>query len=130
MIIIYDNMRVLGWDEEEDEDANVQKSNGEKTRNMCGTNKEIQLGNISVIERNAYGMQKSARLSPQQQQGQVSDSCDHHIHQHHYHHVLPAQKRQMFKQNTQNLDYNRAYQPCHTDWKFDENKKFYNLEIL
>ena len=64
MIIIYDNMRVLGWDEEEDEDANVQKSNGEKTRNMCGTNKEIQLGNISVIERNAYGMQKSARPSP------------------------------------------------------------------
>ena len=31
---------------------------------MCGTNKEIQLGNISVIERNAYGMQKSARPSP------------------------------------------------------------------
>ena len=27
---------------------------GKKTRNMCGTNKEIQLGNISVIERNAY----------------------------------------------------------------------------
>ena len=48
----------------QDEDANVQKSNGEKTRNMCGTNKEIQLGNISVIERNAYGMQKSARPSP------------------------------------------------------------------
>ena len=64
MIIIYDNMRVLGWDEEEDEDANVQKSNGEKTRKMCGTNKEIQLGNISVIERYAYGMQKSARTSP------------------------------------------------------------------
>ena len=34
----------------------------------------------------------------------------------------------MFKQNTQNLDYNRAYQPCHTDCKFDENKKFYNLK--
>ena len=61
---IYDNMRVLGWDEEEDEDANVQKSNGEKTRNMCGTNKEIQLGNMSVIERDAYGMQKSERPSP------------------------------------------------------------------
>ena len=30
MIIIYDNMRVLGEDEEEDEDANVQKSNGKK----------------------------------------------------------------------------------------------------
>ena len=57
-------MRELGWDEEEDENANVQKSNGEKTRNMCGTNKEIQLRNISVIERNAYGMQKSARPSP------------------------------------------------------------------
>ena len=27
-----------------------------------------------------------------QQQGQVSDSCDHHIHLHHYHHVLPTQK--------------------------------------
>ena len=37
---------------------------GKKTRNMCGRNKEIQLGNISVIERNAYGMQKSARPSP------------------------------------------------------------------
>ena len=134
MIIIYDNMRVLGWDEEEDEDANVQKSNGEKTRNMCGTNKEIQLRNISVIESNAYGMQKSARPSPplsavsnktatartgewQLRSSYTSTSL---------YHVLPTQKRQMFKQNTQNLDYNRAYQPCHTDCKFDENKKFYN----
>ena len=42
-------MRVLGWDEEED--ANVQKSNRKKTRNMCGRKKEIQLRNISVIEK-------------------------------------------------------------------------------
>ena len=37
---------------------------GKKTRNMCGTNKEIQLVNMSVIERDAYGMQKSERPSP------------------------------------------------------------------
>ena len=132
MIIIYDNMRVWGWDEEEDEDANVQKSNGEKTRNMCGTNKEIQLGNMSVIERDAYGMQKSERPSPPLfavsnnskdrwvtaaiiiNTNIITTMCYQH------------KKRQMFKQNTQNLDNNGAYKPCHTDCKFDENKKFYN----
>ena len=55
-------MMIWGWDEEEN--ANVQKSNGKKTRNMCGRNKEIQLENISVFERNAFGMQKSGCPSP------------------------------------------------------------------
>ena len=47
MIIIYDNMRVLGWDEEEDEDANVQKSNGEK-REICV--EQIRKSNSEIFQ--------------------------------------------------------------------------------
>ena len=60
MINTYDNMKA----EMRKKMQSFRNPTGKKTRNMCERNKEIKLGNISVIEINAYGLQKSSRPSP------------------------------------------------------------------
>ena len=99
MIIIYDDMSILGWDEEED--ANVQKSNGKK-REICV--EEIRKSNSKIFQSLKEMLLECRRVharfllflqsaTRQQQQRQVSDRWDHHKHQHHYHVVLLTQKK-------------------------------------